>query len=333
MRYNIFVDRVLADKDDPSLVHLGELHLYFDLIPKFRTPYYVNNSFYSNPSDAEKELDSDAIQRMRKLFDSLRKSQTVFQLKFPIRGYLFHKTDSIYEKFNERQNEMMEEARAVYRKGIIRQRPKTGRPPIERTNTRASTRPPMSRSQQDFSQSSRHFQPMDRQMPRRDRKPNERGQGLPPKAQNEPEFDEMQRNFGQNNRDFNRRRRKSGSFSGNNRKSFNSKTNFNEGNRRKPIDNIESDVMFEDTREKHERSGGKPSGKSRRGGINRIENRVGDKHINAFRDRRDSDTKERSEFRQQNRDVLREDFASHQIPSVFASNTTSGPFYSGSIQM
>ncbi|CAG2181559.1 unnamed protein product, partial [Oppiella nova] len=122
MRYNVFADGLLADKHEDcerqTVVHIGELHLYFDLMPQYPNPHYVNNSFYANGKPSERPLDSEAVSRVMAAIDSVRQSRDIHQLRLPVRADRFHNLDAIHAKFEERQQEMVDESRAVHRKGV-----------------------------------------------------------------------------------------------------------------------------------------------------------------------------------------------------------------------
>jgi hypothetical protein len=116
MRFNVFVDKVFSSPNSESLLHIGEIHLYFDIIPRFTQPFYVNNSFYRNSLPIEIPFDKECVDKISATLDSIRHSKDILQLKFPIRDDLFNNCDKVFDKFMERQTDFVEEAQIVHRK-------------------------------------------------------------------------------------------------------------------------------------------------------------------------------------------------------------------------
>ena len=141
MRYNIFVasDALIVRRDRPSnhrpihcsdslsnipsdqlVVHIGELHLYFDVVPKFAQPVYVNSSFYANRSPINEvigvTINPIVMSRISRIVNSIRYSKDIFQFKFPMNDAIFYRKDQTFDKFMERQLEFMDETVKVYRK-------------------------------------------------------------------------------------------------------------------------------------------------------------------------------------------------------------------------
>jgi hypothetical protein len=126
MRYNIFVDKLLdkqtirrltQSENNSLLIHIGEIHLYFDIVPKYCQPVYVNSSFYLNKNNiTDVSLDENLVSKMTKIVNSIRYSKDILQFKFPVNGDLFEERNDLFDKFMERQMEFVEEAIKVFRK-------------------------------------------------------------------------------------------------------------------------------------------------------------------------------------------------------------------------
>lgn len=121
MRYNIFVGDVFEGKSE-AVLHMGEIHLYFDIVSKFAHPYYVNSSLYRNKnaiSEANDVQDLDKIvSEIEATLNDIRFSKDLHQLKFPINKELFSNCNSIFDKFMERQTEFDEEALNIHQKHL-----------------------------------------------------------------------------------------------------------------------------------------------------------------------------------------------------------------------
>ena len=145
MRYNIFVssDSLLSSGDftnesntvintavtscaDRMALHIGEMHLYFDIIPTYSQPVFVNSSFYANKSpincDPNLVVNQNVVNRITRIVNSIRYSKDIFQFKFPINGQMFERKTEIFDKFMERQLEFIEESVKIYRKNEQKKR-------------------------------------------------------------------------------------------------------------------------------------------------------------------------------------------------------------------
>jgi hypothetical protein len=110
MRYNIFVGGVFgSSRSSESILHVGEIHIYFDIAKDLTHPYYVNCSFYGNYLPIEKEIDSNRLKKMIVKLHSILTCSDMLQLKFPIPKRAFRSCDSLHSKFAKNQNEMMDE--------------------------------------------------------------------------------------------------------------------------------------------------------------------------------------------------------------------------------
>ncbi|CAG2111468.1 unnamed protein product [Medioppia subpectinata] len=146
MRYNLFVvsdtlitvsgrvpERPLSASDsvadmsaDQLVLHIGEIHLYFDIVPKYCQPVYVNSSFYPNKSAINQMpdivLNDEVMARITRIVNSIRYSKDIFQFKFPLSEDLFHRRNQMFDKFFERQMEFIEESVKVFRKSEQKKR-------------------------------------------------------------------------------------------------------------------------------------------------------------------------------------------------------------------
>lgn len=106
--------------DDQLVLHIGELHLYFDVVPKFVQPVYVNSSFYANRSAINEmpgvTINPIVMTRITRIVNSIRYSKDIFRFKFPLDEKMFRRTDQTFDKFVERQTELIDETIKVYRK-------------------------------------------------------------------------------------------------------------------------------------------------------------------------------------------------------------------------
>ena len=110
MRYNVFVDGLFDPmKKFESIVHVGEIIIYFDISKSMSHPYYANCSFYANYSPMERNVDTTKLTRLIFRLHDVLTSKLMLQLKFPIDAKAFRHTDQLYSKFKEHQKEMMDE--------------------------------------------------------------------------------------------------------------------------------------------------------------------------------------------------------------------------------
>ena len=240
MRYNIFADNVLEDTTDDSLVHIGEIHLYFDLIPRMRVPYFMNSTFYEDTLKPEKAVDTHKYANVLELVDWFRRPPNVLQLKFSIRSYLFNNTNDIFTKFEERQQELMDEARSVFRKAILR-RKKLEENQLKNGQSQ-SIRGPSNRYE-DYGQRSRDSSRGNRRRAPNYRRPFRGNRGLSYNFRRDSESNEKPSSYGQNKR------------YGVNERVFRGTNRSDSRPHRKNTSNYGGeDVTFEDTQERQERS-------------------------------------------------------------------------------
>jgi hypothetical protein len=185
------------------------------------------------------------------------------QLKFPIRDDLFNNCDKVFDKFKERQTEFVEEAQIVHRK--TEQRRKLALKGRSRSSQ-------MTDGFRNVAKNDRN----DRELGANNR--NDRDFG-----RNDRDFGRNERGVGRSNRSFNKKRRgfdrNDVEFDGNNR-------GFGRNNRsvrEKSVDKgLDSEVTFEDTRERHESIAN--SGLSNRNkGLNRFNHNKGSVDRKSFK--------------------------------------------------
>ncbi len=316
MRFNVFVDKVFSSPNSESLLHIGEIHLYFDIIPRFTQPFYVNNSFYRNSLPIEIPFDKECIDKISATLDSIRHSKDILQLKFPIRDDLFNNCDKVFDKFMERQTDFVEEAQIVHRKTEQRRKFSIrGRPRGSQMTDGFRNVPKNDRNDREFGANNRN----DRDFGRNGRE----------FGKNYREFGRNERGFRRSNRGFNKNRRgfdrNDVEFDGNNR-------GFGRNNRsvrEKSVDKgLDSEVTFEDTRERHESIAN--SGLSNRNkGFNRFNHnkgsvdRKGFKSVpnSIFNERNDGLNPQFDESRHRNEDSLRgKDVERQRFSASFRNN-------------
>lgn len=113
MRYNVFVDSVFQEEAVDMLLHVGEIHMYFDVIPRMRQPYYINYSFYNDYQQSELTLDSELVLSMKRKLKAICHSKELHQLKFPFSESAFEACNELYDKFLSRQTEIIKEAEMI----------------------------------------------------------------------------------------------------------------------------------------------------------------------------------------------------------------------------
>lgn len=114
MRYNIFVEGVFVNQDIDSLLHIGEIHLYFGISKAFVQPYYENCTFYGNYQPIKEVINWSSIKEMSDTLKVLLTSNDLLVLKFPIADNVFKNCDSLYDQFVKCQQKMMTEAIVVF---------------------------------------------------------------------------------------------------------------------------------------------------------------------------------------------------------------------------
>ena len=86
MRYNVFVDGLFErTKNFDSVVHMGEIMIYFDTAKNMPIPYYANCSFYANYIPLERNVDTTKLTRLIFRLHDVLTSSHMLQLKFPDR--------------------------------------------------------------------------------------------------------------------------------------------------------------------------------------------------------------------------------------------------------
>ncbi|XP_054163958.1 uncharacterized protein LOC128961723 [Oppia nitens] len=145
MRYNLFVasdtmiqtgerkETPISAGDSVSnidgrqlVLHIGEIHLYFDIVPKYCQPVYVNSSFYANKLPINDLtgvfINEMVMNRITRIVNSIRYSKDIFQFKFPLSEDMFHHKNHLFHKFLERQMEFIDESVKVFRKSEQKKR-------------------------------------------------------------------------------------------------------------------------------------------------------------------------------------------------------------------
>jgi hypothetical protein len=114
MRYNVFVDGLFASSSSShrsdSVLHVGEIHMYFDVSNYMSRPYYQNCSFYGNYQPFNREVMSSRLQDLIFELNSVLTSNDLLQLKFPIPKRAFNNCDQLYYDFSQLQSLIMSES-------------------------------------------------------------------------------------------------------------------------------------------------------------------------------------------------------------------------------
>jgi hypothetical protein len=113
MRYNVFVDGLFASSSShrsDSVLHVGEIHMYFDVSNYMSRPYYQNCSFYGNYQPFNREVMSSRLQDLIFELNSVLTSNDLLQLKFPIPKRAFNNCDQLYYDFSQLQSLIMSES-------------------------------------------------------------------------------------------------------------------------------------------------------------------------------------------------------------------------------
>jgi hypothetical protein len=112
MRYNVFVDGLFTSSShrSDSVVHVGEIHMYFDVSKYMSRPYYHNCSFYGNYQPFNREVMSSRLKDLIFELNSVLTSNDLLQLKFPIPKRAFNNCDRLYYDFSRLQSLIMSES-------------------------------------------------------------------------------------------------------------------------------------------------------------------------------------------------------------------------------
>jgi hypothetical protein len=112
MRYNVFVDGLFASSShrSDSVLHVGEIHMYFDVSNYMSRPYYHNCSFYGNNQPFNREVMSSRLKDLIFELNSVLTSNDLLQLKFPIPKRAFKNCDRLYYDFSQLQSLIMSES-------------------------------------------------------------------------------------------------------------------------------------------------------------------------------------------------------------------------------
>jgi hypothetical protein len=83
-------------EDNNSVVHIGEIHLYFDIVKNSSIARFVGSSFYGNYHPLKVDIDSDRLKYMTHILKYLLTSKYLLQIKFPISDHLFKNTNELF---------------------------------------------------------------------------------------------------------------------------------------------------------------------------------------------------------------------------------------------
>jgi hypothetical protein len=116
MRFNVFASGFFSEWMPNTVLHHGELQVYYDLMPSRQKPWCLDFTFYYDDREIESQIMSDRYKMMDESFkDSLAgRDQVIKYLLFlPIDRKQFVDPDVCLDEFIDCQNEMMSRLESV----------------------------------------------------------------------------------------------------------------------------------------------------------------------------------------------------------------------------